>query len=408
MTMIQTTPKNDRMLALMDEETQHLEMLETIATESQMAMQQGGQFVKAVTTARAIKMIRDALSPAVMDDILPLMNTPLGFKTDRDPKKPVKGEYPTPYHVDVVRDCVIVATLKGAALVGNEFNIIAGQTYLTKEFFTRVLGQLDGVTNIVESPGLPIQKDGKTVVRFGLSWKKDGVADCLKGADGTPGRVFEIIANQYSGADQIIGKATRKAYAAAYRQITGSQLVSDDGDVTDFVEGQLVPTPGTSGHKSDAAAKLAEMKANGNGNKPPEAPAPHQNGPATPPAASGAALNTTPASEMTVPESSPNSAPTGAGSDPAVENLAEQLAAMPPEEFERNLYAKAKEVTKGVTRQPFGTGTFLYAKAHGSGAAGLAKMDPQHRLDLWNAVARGHFDFKSGAIIDPATGQVAE
>jgi hypothetical protein len=98
------------------------------------------------------------------------------------------------------------------------------------------------VTDVVLSPGLPLLTQGRMAIRFGVCWKKNGIKDFLKDAEGKPGRVFEIKHDGYSSADQIVGKATRKALAAAYQQITGSEITLPEGDVDDLapVNGVIV------------------------------------------------------------------------------------------------------------------------------------------------------------------------
>lgn len=253
---------------LTDTERYNLDQMESIAKESELVMcGNAGRIVKAFAMAQGIQAMRVIITNEMMSKyVMPLMNTRLGFKTDKNPnqkKKDKEGQWvsPSPYAMEVVKDCVIETLLRGGQIVGNEMNIISGQAYFTKEFFMRAVGALPGVTNVVASPGVPKMEQGKAVIRYGLSWRVNGRSDSLKDATGSPGRVFEIRTDAYSSVDQVIGKADRKAYAAAYRQITGSQLA--DGDV-DFVEGAVVtsgPDQTTKG-ASSLADKLRASQPN--------------------------------------------------------------------------------------------------------------------------------------------------
>lgn len=243
--------------SLSDKEKAALEKMESVIKESEIAMSaNGGKITKAFAMAQGIQTMRGLITDEMMNKyIIPLMNTRLGFKTDKDPNRKVRdknGDYKstTPYPIAVVKDCVIETLLRGGQIVGNEMNIISGQAYFTKEFFQRALGSLPGVTNIVASPGLPQIEGNKARIRYGLAWRVNGEADCLKDAEGKPGRVLEIKCDGFSSTDQIIGKADRKAYAAAYRQITGSELAPQDGEVGDMVDGQVVDTQPKSGAES--------------------------------------------------------------------------------------------------------------------------------------------------------------
>lgn len=209
---------------------------ETVAECSPANLAALDPFDRTFTLAAGIQRLRELITDDMLSEILKLMNTSLGFKTDKDPaRNPRAGGT---YSPAVVKDCLIEATIRGAYPVGNEWNIIASNTYLTKEFYQRAVGQIPGVTDVIPSPGIPRKDADKTVVRFGLSWKLDGKPQMLVDAEGKPGRVFAIKVNEYMGDDAVIGKATRKAYKAAYDQITGSDS-GPDGDLDDAIETTL-------------------------------------------------------------------------------------------------------------------------------------------------------------------------
>lgn len=196
-------------------------------------MQHVGMLKKAFMIADAIKKLRESVTPRMMDSIMALMGTSLGFVTDRD-RPPKKGGPWERYDVDTVKDCWIAATLKGARTSGNEFNIIAGREYLTQTFYLRACKEVEGVTDFDVIPGTPIVREGKTLVRMGVTWKKNGVADFLKDQEGKSGRVFVVKGGEYAADDQIIGKAIRKAAKAAYEYMTGVTM-QDADDLPDTV-----------------------------------------------------------------------------------------------------------------------------------------------------------------------------
>lgn len=192
-----------------------------------------GALTRAAITAMAIKRLRVYMTPAIIGLLRELMNTPLGFKTDK-----AKGE---PYSDDVMRDCAIEAILRRVLWTGNEFNIISGQCYITREGYARKLAETPGLTDLVVSPGIPrIDKDsGQTVVKFAASWNYRGDADFLKDPDGKPGRVFAIRVNQGMGPDAVVGKAHRKAFKAIWDQVHGSA----HSDASDFAQEPPDETP---------------------------------------------------------------------------------------------------------------------------------------------------------------------
>ena len=186
-----------------------------------------GRLHRAMVMAQGVDRLRRAMSGPVMQKIMSLMNTPLGFKTDRGPH--VKSAS-TPYDEDTVREAVIVGLLNGVYPLFNEMNIIAGNCYVTKEGYARKVREIPGLSDLVLSPSTPAVREGKTIVRFAATWKYNGVPGSLKDGEGKPGINLEIPANQFLGPDGIVGKATRKALKRIYEQIMGSEHTLPDGD----------------------------------------------------------------------------------------------------------------------------------------------------------------------------------
>lgn len=165
-------------------------------------------FQRALTLARGIQLLRAAMTPEIIAEIMPLQGTRLGFRTDRDDK----GGYVP----DVVREVAIQALLHGLHFSGNEFNIIAGNLYATKEGYERKVRELPGLTDLKLVPGVPAVKDGGCVVPYLASWRLWG----------EPGNVelkipIRVVGSQ--GIDAILGKAKRKILAWIYSYVTGSE-----------------------------------------------------------------------------------------------------------------------------------------------------------------------------------------
>ena len=86
-------------------------------------------FVRAYQLGVATQRIQDLLTNEYMSAIMPLMNTSLGFKTDKNGKK-LGTDGTSTYSVEVVKSCLIEAVLLGLQPTGNQFNIIAGNCYI--------------------------------------------------------------------------------------------------------------------------------------------------------------------------------------------------------------------------------------------------------------------------------------
>lgn len=113
-------------------------------------------------------MLREAFTPEVMGAFMSLQNTALGFRTDK-----AQGGYPE----DVVKEAVIEASLRGLSPVGNQFNIISGRMYVTKEGFQFLLSQVPGLRYGLNL-AVPVMKNGGAIVTASMRWQIGDGAQC--------------------------------------------------------------------------------------------------------------------------------------------------------------------------------------------------------------------------------------
>lgn len=173
--------------------------------------------------AAVVQSLRAMLTKDVVDKyFIPLMGTRIGFLTDRD--KPDKnGNKQDPYGWETVRDCVIDAACRGLAPVGNQFNIISGSMYPTKEGYTALLKRIGSKYFITKSedkaaPGSPVARiDCKIYYEYN-GQKRDYTYTA------TPKK------NNFSSLVQLQGKAERKAKKSLYEYLTGVDLGDADED----------------------------------------------------------------------------------------------------------------------------------------------------------------------------------
>lgn len=191
--------------------TQAVQRLDEIAASSVALTQQPASFGKLLSMAQAVSDLRAALTPEVMKPIMGLMNTPLGFMTDRQDKNNL-------YTVDEVREFAIEATLRGFYLVGNEVNMIAKRMYAAQAGCAGKLNRLGTITDLVLDYDLPhTVNDRGATIECRASWKQNGAAKSIK-------CTFPIKVNNGMGTDAIIGKAKRKLLARILEQVTGSTV----------------------------------------------------------------------------------------------------------------------------------------------------------------------------------------
>lgn len=196
-----------------------LQKMEDVAVECQLGtLNSLGQFEQTFKMAAGIQALDALMTAGMMKDIMALQGRPIGFRTDKD----ASGGYP----LDVVKDCVIEAVIRGLRTVGNEFNIIAGRLYITKEGMARLVKEYPGLANLKLNLGVPSTQIGGALVECTASWSVDGTPSQLT-------RIIPIRVNKGMGADAILGKATRKLLASVYGQLTGSEHALPEGDVID-------------------------------------------------------------------------------------------------------------------------------------------------------------------------------
>ena len=177
-------------------------------------------FEKAYLIANAAAQLKELLTPEYMKPIMELQGSKLGFKSDKI------------YPESVVKECLIEAVLTGVQPFGNQFNIIAGNCYITKEGFGYLLPQISGLDwEII--PGLPrinAEKSSAAIV-MKVEWTYNGVTK-TKELD------IPVKMNNFMGTDAVIGKATRKARAWLFNRIKGIEV--GDGDVSEY-DGKTIP-----------------------------------------------------------------------------------------------------------------------------------------------------------------------
>ena len=189
-----------------------------LACKDASALQIVSNFGAAFTAVNVIALLTDE----VMDKVfMPLMNTKIGFLTDRNGRARSGGRAPLPlYTRDIVRDCIIDAVTIGLLPTGNQFNIIAERMYPTKEGYTSLLRKL-GVKYFIDTSYDKGQTQNFAEIPCKINYEYNGEKNG-----------FSIIAtvkkDDYSSHDQLRGKAERKAKKALYEYITGCDFGDAD------------------------------------------------------------------------------------------------------------------------------------------------------------------------------------
>ena len=177
----------------------------------------------AFQAASIVVRLRQVLTDEVMESVfMPLMNTKVGFLTDKPGYDRKTGEVKPTYSVAVVRDAIIDAAFMGLLPTGNQFNVISERMYPTKEGFTHLLKKI-GVKYFITKTPLP--DSGPTCANINCKVNYEHNGETKSFTINVP-----VKKDGYSSLDQIMGKAERKAKKALYEYITGCDLGDADED----------------------------------------------------------------------------------------------------------------------------------------------------------------------------------
>lgn len=207
--------------------------LDALSMQIQEAWLSEGNFSRTIAYGMAVAELREALTDGVMRAIMKLKGSKLGFRTDEN----ASNVYP----MELVRDAVIDAATLGLQCVGNQFNIIGGNMYVTKEGFTFLLrrlvqeGKLADMkfvyhpAEITESSTQGQRRDGSMYQKIEREGRVKVDVSCVyKGKQVREQLEFIVRVNNGMSQDAVLGKAERKAKAWLYNFLTDQCL--SDGD----------------------------------------------------------------------------------------------------------------------------------------------------------------------------------
>ena len=177
------------------------------------------------TAANVMLALRETMTDQVVERYFrPLAGQKFGFRTDRN-------NYPT----EVLRSCIIDAILLGLAPTGNQFNIISGNCYPTKEGYTNLLKKI-GVDYKIEILPNTSQDNSYAIMPCRVTYTY-GTA---KNAKWEKDIVIPKRGNE--NHDLLAGKANKRIKQALYEYLTGTDWgYSDDEIVVEAANNRPAP-----------------------------------------------------------------------------------------------------------------------------------------------------------------------
>lgn len=184
--------------------------------------------------AAVLKELRESITPDQIELLSSLQNTGLGFKTD----KPSTG-----YDPSTLKNIFVEAISIGVRIRGNEFNILAGNLYVTKTGLIRlvddcleknnykVFGRDNPKIELTSTGNYKFTYDGvvknaagEVVVDYSGPYKKEIL---VKGKVGRGDKQYDI------GHDAAQGKAQRKFENYLYSKLNRRKNLLPEGSVED-------------------------------------------------------------------------------------------------------------------------------------------------------------------------------
>lgn len=223
---------SDQSVELLKSINDQIELVKTKKNNTEI-----NQMVVATAQANVVKQLKAILTdPFVMGIKQTLENSSLGFKTDK-----TDG-----YPVNVIRTCLIESALNGFYWHGNEFNIIAGNTYFTKDGLRNKMRRDNIYSDLKISFGVPdhdMQKKRALIV-VSASWRVGEKQYNIEETISVKIQVKDGV--NFTTDDAVIGKANRKIRARIIEMVTGDAIPEgDDDEFSNEIKGrkEVFPTP---------------------------------------------------------------------------------------------------------------------------------------------------------------------
>lgn len=210
---------------------EQLKKIEKEQEKFELAIKEAEQFSLVQNAGSAFKAVivvnnlREALTDEVMEQVfMPLMNTQIGFMTDRPIRDKKTGKELKPeYSISEVRDAIIDAASFGLLPTFNQFNIIASKMYPTKEGYSAKLKKLSVKHFISVGVDQAKPSDKFAILQTKVDYEYEGEKKSF---------VFNatVPKDQWSSYDQLKGKAERRAKKKLFEFLTGIDMGDADAN----------------------------------------------------------------------------------------------------------------------------------------------------------------------------------
>ncbi len=233
-------------------------MMNSLIKDIQQIDSNYSEYEKSIAYGHYLTEIRKQIIGKPLDIIRSLMNTGIGFKTDRNPNDPKNKQ--APYDDEIVKNCVVQAIMHGLRIHGNEFNILGGNFYATKEGLERIVNTNPLLEREIKEKIKQMKQSSDTgtwAITYEYEFK---LKECAEVKGEVTFYIKGKMGNYEIPLDAIQGKAKRKLYKVIYNKMTQGFKLEDADDIDDIdLPGQLKDT--------GAKSKLSQLGKDSNKEK---------------------------------------------------------------------------------------------------------------------------------------------
>ena len=145
--------------------SRNTELMNKLISEIQQINENWTHYEKSIAYGHYLTEIKNQIKEKPLEIIKSLMNTGIGFKTDRPNDKCREV-----YSDEIIKNCVVQAIMHGLRIHGNEFNILGGNFYATKEGLDRIVHNNPLLEEKVKDKVKSFRQDDKTGI-WGITFE---------------------------------------------------------------------------------------------------------------------------------------------------------------------------------------------------------------------------------------------
>ena len=200
-----------------------LDEIQAIVTATNLVGGGAEESIKsAFQVAEATTRVRELITPEMMQSVMSMQGTILGFKTDKDRKQ--DGSKGPGYPMDVVKECFLAMAFYGLQPVNNQWNIIAGNPYIAKNGMRKMMDDMPGLSEFAPVYGVPKVGNGSVTTECKATWVYNGEKQGIGYDDPC---IIPVNPNNGTAVDAVLGKVERKFRKRVIEQISGCTSIPD-------------------------------------------------------------------------------------------------------------------------------------------------------------------------------------